>query len=114
MKYLLILIACLPLALACSRARTPERTVEPADKLDCENVYTYIVTLQANSLSFDHSLSSKENEGLRWELEQENEQNGSKERFLRTCMATMTKAQVDCMLHVNTIDELHTCSTLVR
>lgn len=113
MKFLplAILIGCL---LACNHQQPTPQVPERADNYDCQNVYTYILTLTVDKLDENHSYSKRQREALAWEVEQEYERKGSKDRFLAVCQRTMTKAQVDCMLHVNDIEDMHTCATLVK
>ena len=90
------------------------KSVEKADKADCDNVYTYAVTLQVKELAKNEQYNARELNALAWEVEQEFEHKGAKDKFLRSCQATMTKQQVECALQVSDVAEMHSCVTLIK
>src|SRR5579864_4816349 len=97
-----------------SHVQAPNPT-EKATVADCKNVYKSILTMViTDQVNTEGTMSPKEEEGAEWELDQAWEESGTKEKFFRYCQASMTPNQIECALHMNHVDELRPCVTLVK
>lgn len=116
MKLLLpIILSGLSMACQHNQVQTPHQPVQHADILDCENVYQYILTMTVNDkVDPGHTLNTTERSDAEFQLDMIWSADGKKSKFLRLCQKSMTVPQVDCTLHVNHVEEMNSCVTLVR
>lgn len=86
-----------------------------ATQVDCKQVYQHILTLTViDFVDPNFTFSAEEELMAEFAVDQINQDNGMKGRFLRACYGQMTMSQVECALSVNHTTNITACVHLTR
>lgn len=117
MSRLLFMVGCVLMAAACSHKvqAPPSSHTRLATESECQDVYSHIVSIVVDgNVDPEHSLSNDARKGAEWELDQMYQQDGKKDKFIRSCSSSMTLEQANCAMQTSRLEQIQTCIKLFR
>ena len=81
---------------------------QKATQKDCDEVYQRVVELQAKNIA--NYPTEKEKQVLRWLVDKQYTESGAKDRFMATCLSSMSVMETNCDKSVQTLDDMNNCT----